>query len=104
MAKRKKVVKKKTAKKTVRKAPSRNCEKCGAKYHPSTAACPKCGAANPTKRKAAVKKAPAKKKRRKTAKPATDMTMDAVNFVQRAGGVDEAQKTLDGLRKLFGNE
>ncbi len=110
MGKKKKVAKKKTAtktaKKTVRKGPKRKCEKCGTKYHPRKAACPKCGAANPTLKKAAVSKmkTPAKKKRAKAGKPAVDPTIDALNFVQRAGGVDKAQETLDGLRKLFGNE
>ena len=106
MAKRKKVGKKKTAKKTVRKGPSRKCEKCGAKYHPRRAACVKCGAANPTLRKvtASSKKAPAKRKRARTTKPGTDLTMDAVSFVRRAGGIDKAQESLDGLKKLFGNE
>ena len=108
MAKGKKVVKKKTAKKFTRKGPVRKCEKCGAKYHPRKAACAKCGAANPTLRKKvskSIKKAPTKKRKRaKSTQPATDLTTDAFNFVQRAGGVDKAQESLDGLKKLFGNE
>ena len=104
---RKKAVKKKIARKTVRtaarKGPTRKCEKCGTSYHPMTLACPKCGAANPSRKKKALvkKKAPATKKTKPSKKRGRDTTMTAVNFVEAVGGIEQAQETLDGLKQLF---
>lgn len=99
----KKTIPRKTAKTAARKGPTRKCEKCETSYHPLTLACPKCGAANPSrKKKAPVKdKAPAPTKTTPSKKRGPDLTMTAVNFVEAVGGIEQAQETLDGLKQLF---
>jgi uncharacterized OB-fold protein len=99
----KKKAAKKKIKKASRKGPTRKCEKCGTSYHPRSAACPKCGAANPSLRKIAPKRKKVVRKKKVPAKqkPASDVTMTAVNFVEVAGGVEQAQEALDGLKQLF---
>ena len=47
------------------------------------------------------KKAPAPKKTKPGKKVGPDLTMTAINFVETAGGIEQAQETLDGLKQLF---
>jgi hypothetical protein len=84
------------------KSPTRTCEKCGAKYHPRTAKCPKCGKPNPT----AGRKAERKKAGRKTRKPApanAGETLDAaITFVEQAGSLNAAKAAIEKIEKIRG--
>lgn len=90
---------KKTAK---RAAPTRQCESCGAAYHPRRKACPKCGVANPTAGQPRRRKRK-KVARKRVARPAAEgnhTIQAAIRFVEEAGSLSAAAAALETIRKI----
>ena len=84
-------------KKAKRAAPTRACESCSTAYHPRSAKCPKCGAANPTLHSVSRKK---KSGRRGAA--SADAVVAAIDFVEQAGSLKAAQAAMDTIERIKG--
>ena len=94
-------------KKKKRTGPTRACEKCETRYHPRKAACPNCGAANPTigrskpkKKVAPKKKKVARKKRAESDAVSMSALLEAKKLAAKLGGVNKAKQAINALSQL----
>ena len=88
---------------------SRQCENCGKYYFPRFANCPNCGVPNPAigSKKRVVKKRITRKKRgrrpaaaRAGAARGGNALHAAIEFVQQAGGLDNARAALETIERI----
>ena len=88
--------------------PSRQCPKCGKWYHARAKECPDCGTANPGRGSVTrkVKKKVRVKRRTSAPRGATsgggNSLEAAIEFVQAAGGINQAWAALDTIERIRG--
>ena len=85
--------------------PTKQCSKCGKYYHARSKECPSCGAANPTRSgpERVVRKKKVTRRVRRGAPQAGrdgDALTAAIEFVEAAGGVEQAKAALDAIERI----
>jgi hypothetical protein len=88
--------------------PSRQCPGCGKFYHARSRVCPNCGTANPTR--SGVRRVKRRRivRRRAPTRGAVatrgrgDALDAAIQFIQAAGGIENAKAALDRIERIRG--
>ena len=86
--------------------PSRECPYCHKWYHARSKECPECGTANPGRGSVARKVKKKVRVKRRTARPTSPTAGNAldaaIEFVQVAGGINEARAALETIERIKG--